>query len=506
MKFLREKLKPRIYQEKIFATCTKDNSLVVLPTGLGKTIIAMMVSVFFMNKGKVMFLAPTKPLVEQHKRTFSQFFEYEENELVSVSGEIAPKEREKLYKEAKIIFATPQTIENDILTRRLSMADFSLVVFDECHRAVGNYAYTFIAKVYKKQRKDGRIVGLSASPGSDSEKIKEVCSNLYLNEVIYMDENNEEVKPYVKKKEIEKIELILPDELKKIKERLETVLKKRLVELKRRGLIFTSDINKVSKRLFLQLQSKLQTKLSENKSRELFDSISLNAEIIKILYALELLQTQGVKPLINYFQKMKKQLKVKANKRLFFDQDFRDAVLEAFNIEDKIEHPKFEKLKEIITKELDEKKKFIVFTQYRETGKRIVEYLSTIDGIKPVLFIGQAGKEGLSQKEQIRIIDEFDSGVHNVLVATSVAEEGLHIPSVDYAIFFEPVPSGLRMIQRRGRVGRTKIGKIAVMYTKECIDEKYMYVSKHKERNMKRALESIKNELKDRQKSLEEFK
>lgn len=511
MKFLSEKLKPRLYQEKILNDCVKKNCLVVLPTGLGKTIVALMLCVYVLKKSKdykVLFLAPTKPLVEQHRKTFKSFIDEESTgELLTVSGEISPKARKELYKNAKIIFATPQTIENDLLTRRLVLDDTCLIIFDECHRGVGEYAYTFISKTYYKQNSEGKVLGLTASPGSKKDKILEVCSNLRLNELVHYDESSAEVKPYVKEKKIKKIELTLPRELDKIKTKLELTLRKRLIDLKRKGLINTIDVNKINKRMFLVIQSKLQGKLRTEKGPDVYENLSLTAEVIKLLYALEVLQTQGVKPLIYYFQKMKKKLRVKANRSLFGDADFREAVREAFDIEDDVEHPKFEKIKDIILDNLVTGAKFIVFTHYRNTGKRIVEYLKEESKkVKPVLFIGQSGKEGLTQKQQLELVEKFDKGFYNVLVATSVAEEGLHIPSVDYAIFFEPVPSGLRMIQRRGRVGRTKIGKVMVMYTKGCIDEKYLYVSRAKEKRMNYAIEDVKEVLNNRkQKSLGDF-
>jgi Fanconi anemia group M protein len=509
MKFLKSKLKPRLYQEKIFSDCVRSNCLVILPTGLGKTIIALMLSVYVLNKKKnsqVLFLAPTKPLVEQHRKTFKEFIEAEEEELLTVSGEVRPELRKELYKDAKIIFATPQTIENDLLTKRLKLDNTSLVVFDECHRGVGDYAYTFISKTYKRQNKKGKVLGLSASPGTDKEKILEVCLNLDLNEVIHYNEKSVEVKPYIKKKEITKIELELPKELNLIKSKLELTLKKRLIRLKKKGLINTININKISKRRFLGIQAGLQGRLRYEKSPEIFENLSLTAEVIKVLYALELLQTQGVKPLISYFQKMKKQLKVKANRSLFADADFREAVKETFDVEGEVEHPKFDAVRNIVLDNLIGGAKFIIFTQYRNTGKRIVEQLKELKHVKPVLFIGQTGKEGLTQKQQIKIIEKFDEGKYNVLVATSVAEEGLHIPSVDYAIFFEPVPSGLRMIQRKGRVGRTKVGKVMMMYTKGGIDEKYLYVSRAKEKRMAYAIEDVKEVLNGlKQKNLGDF-
>ncbi|MDD5441636.1 MAG: helicase-related protein, partial [Candidatus Omnitrophica bacterium] len=335
--------------------------------------------------------------------------------------------------------------------------------------------------------------------------IIEVCNNLWIDNIIFKSESDADVSPYMKKKEIELIELYLPKELDEIKKLLESSLKSKLLAMKEKGLIESSDISKISKKKFLMLNSIISKKIKESNDPELFSLISLNSQIIKTLHCLELLQTQGPKSLANYFLELKNHLNIKSNSNLFKDDDFRHAALKAFEIEDEILHPKFGKIKEIIGENLKIDSKFIIFSQFRETAKLLFDFLKS-DEIKPVIFIGQAGKDGLSQKKQIAAINDFENGVYNALIATSVAEEGLHIPSADMAIFFEPVPSGLRMIQRRGRVGRVKIGKIIVLYTKGCIDEKYLFVARAKEKRMGSAIDdAIKLLKKSRQKGLKDF-
>ncbi len=508
MDFFKKKLGLRLYQEKILAQVANKNCLVVLPTGLGKTIIGLSLSVLMIKRNPddfVLFLAPTKPLVEQHRVVFNEFLDLGDGKIISVSGNTSPAQRAKDYLGARIIFATPQTIQNDLIVKRLKLDNCCLIIFDECHRAVGDYAYTFISQVYKMQRGDVKVLGLSASPGSDKEKIIEVCRNLYLDDVIYKSESDKDVSLYVNKKEVELVELKLPAEIEGIKKLLESSLKKKLELMKSFGLINSSDINKISKRAFLAINDGLSKKIKESGGPELFKMISLNSEVLKILYCIELLQTQGLKLLASYFMELKKHLNIKSNSNLFKDDDFRKACLETFELEGKIEHPKFEKVKEMIGLATDKDAKFIIFTQYRETAKRIAEYIRS-EKIKPAIFIGQAGKEGLSQKKQLSVVKDFEGGEYNVLVATSVAEEGLHIPSVDCAIFFEPVPSGLRMIQRKGRVGRVKAGKIFVMYTKGCIDEKYLFISRAKEKRLREAVNGAKDFLSEKgQKSLEDY-
>jgi Fanconi anemia group M protein len=208
---------------------------------------------------------------------------------------------------------------------------------------------------------------------------------------------------------------------------------------------------------------------------------------IKVLHALELLQTVGIRQLKIYFKKIQENKRVKANNMLMLNPYFKKAVMLAYETE--TEHPKYEKLAGML--KANEGKQSIVFTQYRETAKQIVKMLNDI-GIESRLFIGQAGRDGMTQKMQMAVLNEFKLEVFDVLVCTSIGEEGLHIPSADIAIFFEPVPSALRSIQRKGRVGRTKIGEIYVLVTEKTIDESYYWVAFHKEKKMRKTLEEMK--------------
>ncbi|MEK6810844.1 MAG: DEAD/DEAH box helicase, partial [Candidatus Thermoplasmatota archaeon] len=64
----RGKIEDREYQRNVAATCLEKSTLVVLPTGMGKTVIAARVIAEVLRRrgGRILVLAPTKPLVEQH--------------------------------------------------------------------------------------------------------------------------------------------------------------------------------------------------------------------------------------------------------------------------------------------------------------------------------------------------------------------------------------------------------------------------------------------------------
>jgi len=222
------KLIPREYQKTIFENIKNNNSLVSVPTSLGKTLIAFMLAEhqleLYPNK-KVLFLAPTRPLCNQHFESFNQF------KSVVMNGLIKQSDRFKLYQENEVIFVTPQCITSDI-KKGLDLNMFSLIIFDEAHRSIGDYAYVKIAEKYSKIP-NHLILGMTASPGGNKAKIKEVCDNLHLTHVESRTNEDEDVKPYIQKTIVETTFIDLPDELKAISKKLKELFDSDLNGLKK---------------------------------------------------------------------------------------------------------------------------------------------------------------------------------------------------------------------------------------------------------------------------------
>ncbi len=485
---------PRLYQQTILATCALKNTLVVLPTGLGKTNIFLMLAAQRLKQypdSKIMLLGPTRPLIDQYLEAFKKNFEIDESKMVVITGFVDPDKRKEIYKNVKIVFSTPQTIENDIITHRIDLKDFSLLGIDEAHRSVGDYSYNFISKQYEKTADFPRIIAMTASPGSDLEKINEVMKNLHIEAIEVREEDSPDVKPYMQKVDMKWIEVHLPKDFLDTKKFFDDSLKTKLKEMKDLELIQSYQTSSLSRKELISLQGSLHARLSTGeKGPEIMRGLSLIAECMKIEHALELLECQGIESLHEYITNIMedaKTTKVRATINLARDLYFRSAAIKVENIfKSGIEHPKLNRLKELITDKITANKKVIVFTQFRDTGKIIVNSLSKIDGIKPKLFVGQMKKKdsGLSQKKQKEMLDEFRIDGFNVLVATSVGEEGLDIPKVDYVIFYEPIPSAIRHIQRRGRTGRMDDGEVYVLMTKNTRDEAYKWSAHHKEKRM----------------------
>ncbi|HLC46866.1 MAG TPA: DEAD/DEAH box helicase [Candidatus Nanoarchaeia archaeon] len=494
---------PRLYQETILDTCAKKNTLVVLPTGMGKTAIALMLSAQRLHNfpnSCAIFLAPTKPLAMQHKESFKRYMHYEDAQMVLFTGSVSPEERAEQWKSAKIIFGTPECIENDIISGRVDLSSVSLIIFDEAHRASGEYSYTFIAKQYASKAKFPRILALTASPGSDQEKIQQICSNLYIEDVEIRTEQDPDVKPYIQKTEVDWIMVDFPNAFSDVRRNLQELFADRVREIRNQGFLKSTRSALPSKVEILQLQGQLQAELSQgSRAPELFRTLSLSAEAMKIQHGSELVETQGITPLLSYLERLNSEGQrgaSKAVKNLVIDERFKTALIKTRTLsENGAEHPKLERVKALIQSMMNSgSKRIIVFNQYREMAVRIEKELSSVPGIFPVVFVGQTkkGETGLSQKKQKEIIDKFSNGGYNVLISTSVGEEGLDIPQVDAVIFYEPVPSAIRSIQRRGRTGRLEKGKVVILVTKGTRDESYRWSAKHKEKRMKSTLKDLK--------------
>jgi len=498
------KLAPRLYQQTILGSCIGKNTLVVLPTGLGKTMVAMMTAVIRLKENpgkKVLFVAPTRPLVEQHARTFRESLE-EPGEIAVFTGSVVAAKRQQLWETAQYIFSTPQGLENDLMARRISLKDVALLVVDEAHRATGDYSYVFLAQRYKAQATAERILALTASPGAKLEQIMEVVENLHIEEIEIRTPEDPDVAPYVQEVEVTWIPVHFPTEFESVLRYLKDCHRSKLELIKEFGYINRIQMNKME---LLQLQRELHGRMaSGERDMEILRSISLLAEAMKVEHAIELLESQGLYQCREYMEKMERESltsKTKAVKNLVRDLNFRSALIGCRKLSMAgIAHPKLLKLKEMISESVTDNTKIIIFTQYRSSAQRIKEILDPLEHVQSEIFVGQAKKRGMgmSQKEQIALLDKFREGGFNVLIATSVAEEGLDIPRVDEVIFYEPIPSAIRAIQRRGRTGRSAKGTVKVLMTKGTRDEAYRWSAHHKEKAMYRHLKSLGSKLKQK--------
>ncbi len=484
-------LQPREYQQKIAEAASQANTLVVLPTGLGKTLIALLVAKIRLEKfpnGKVVILAPTKPLVLQHYNSFKEILSLQSKDITLLTGENPPEERSYLWRRSKYIFATPQTVRNDLRQGRIELNDVVLLVFDEAHRSVKDYSYTEVAKVYKETAWTPLILGLTASPGGSREKINEITQSLFIEHVEARSEEDEDVKGYVEETEFVGRKVALPQEYGQLLSILRDIYNEKVSKLMESGFLPRT---RLSKKMLLQARATIAARLRTGGGNKgyLYGALINQAQSIMILHAIELAETQGVDVLLKYLKRMReKPEQGKSATALLKDPRWVMLEDEANRIKG-IEYPKLTEVRSIVKSQFAGKaaSKIIIFTQYRDTIESIVETLAK-DGVRAQRFVGQANKtdsEGMDQKRQTDVLEKFTEGEFKVLVSSSIGEEGLHVPDVDLVVFYEAVPSEIRAIQRKGRTGRTMRGKVIVLLAEGTVDEAYFYSSLRREKFMK---------------------
>ncbi len=501
-------MKPREYQKSIFETAREKNTLVVLPTGLGKTLIALLLTIDRMNLyrgSKTVILAPTRPLVEQHMKSFQKNLPELYAQMELFTGSVNADKRKKLFGQADIVFSTPQCVANDLDKNLYNLSEVSLLVIDEAHRCLKNYDYTKVVESYKRQSDKQRILGLTASPGSESDNVREICRHLDVEEIEFRTRDSEDVKGYLQKLDFQKIEVPFPQEMIEIRFLLKRIYDSKVNELREKEYL-AGPANKIS---LLKLQNRLANQVSGGNFKGMY-GMSLTAQAIKISHAIELLETQTISGLDTYMRGLIRQSEEKKSKAvqiLTKMSEFNAALISIGELIAKgIEHPKIEELAVLVENEFkgNSKSKFIVFTQFRESAVKIKERLNKIANVRASTFFGQAKKTdtGMSQKEQKEIIGKLNEGELNVLVATSIGEEGLDISEVSGVVFYEPIPSAIRKIQRAGRTARLKPGKLFILVTTDTRDEINHYASSAREKKMAKIIEMVRQEIKNKRKDL----
>ena len=523
----------RLYQIKLAGTAAEDHTLVCLPTGLGKTTVSLLVTARRLDEvgGKSLFLAPTKPLVRQHADFYRDALETpndgeqgsssgrnsgsSDSDVVVFTGEVRPDDRAELWEDARVVIATPQVVENDLVGNRVSLADVTHCTFDECHRATGDYAYNYIAERYHQDAEDPLVTGMSASPGGDEEEILAVCENLGVREVEVMTGDDADVDEYTHETDVDWKTIELPDTIEGIRDALNEVVEDRLETLKELGVTRKSSAD-LSETDLKKMRAELQ-QLIDNDQSEGYQGMSAHAEIRKLRTAVTYVETQSVEALRRYFERQRQAARSsgasKASQRLVSEPKVREAMRRAEEYDDL--HPKFSQARVLIAETLgiDDGERVIVFTESRDTAEVLTEFLG--DHFDVRRFVGQGdkdGSDGMTQKEQQKTLDDFRAGQFEVLVSTSVAEEGLDVPEVDLVMFYEPVPTAIRSIQRKGRTGRQAEGKVVVLMAADTRDEAYFWIARRREsamedelRKLKGVADELEEELDDSQQQLADF-
>lgn len=520
----------REYQKRIGDQCILKNSLVVLPTGLGKTIIALYVAIHTLQKysktSKIIILAPTRPLISQHYDVFLKYLSIPEEEFELLTGKIPPEKRADRFFENRILFYTPQTLRNDLVNKKYTLEDVCLIIFDEAHHASGDFPYTMISDTYVEQNPDGTILALTASPGASKDKIKELCDTLHipLDNIHTRTRKDKDVHPYIKPMDIIKLGVDLTPLMSKAYDLIAQLLEERLQYLsqfnflnKKAEVLF----EKIFRKDLIRLNAELLSLLKQDGDKTgIYTALSVNAQALILFHMIELVEQQGLDVLLIYIEKInsdaRKKSSSKAVKVIVADHRLQHLFLELKQQEDRspnsLIHPKYELLKNLLVDEIKKnpQARILVFVKLRDSIQNIVEKLKDYPSIIAARFVGQATKsasdKGLSQKKQLEILNRFKTGQLNTLISTNVGEEGLDIAECDLVIFYDVVVSETRFIQRRGRTARHREGKVLILYCRGTKDELYLRIALMKLKKMNSNLRTANSTLNSKKGSITRLK
>ncbi|KAI8939926.1 hypothetical protein NX059_003654 [Plenodomus lindquistii] len=480
----------RDYQFNIVQRGLFNNLLVALPTGLGKTFIAATIMLNWYRwtvDAQIVFVAPTKPLVAQQVEACFKIAGIPRSATTMLTGGVQTGLRSDEWKEKRVFFMTPQTLLNDLKSGYADPKKIVLLVVDEAHRATGAYAYVEVVSFLRRFNESFRVLALTATPGADVVSVQKVIDGLDISRVEIRTENSMDICSYVHQRTIEKKVFQNSDEMEMCMDLYRQALQPLVNTIAGLNAYWSKDPCDLTPYGCQQARQRWMAEAGRNAHQGVKATVQAIFTILaSISQGMELLKYHGVGP---FYVKMKEfqteSLKTKSkNKKQILDSDAWKKLmtrLQGWVTDDNfVGHPKMEYLQEAILEHfanaedgrsghgaLATETRIMVFAHFRDSAEEIARILKRHDPmIRPRVFVGQAaGKnsEGMTQKEQLDVIEKFKSGVYNTLIATSIGEEGLDIGEVDLIICYDSKASPIRMLQRMGRTGRKREGKIIML-------------------------------------------
>ena len=493
-------IEARAYQLEAVDEALSGSMMLVLPTAAGKTAVAWMTIVESLkrNDGWALMIAPTVALVHQHLGGILGVVDFREGvEPISVTGRDPPSKRERMWGSSKLIVATPQVVRNDVERGVLDLAECCLLVLDEVHHCTGSHAMAMVSDMYLSMREEPLVLGATASPGFRSEDVREICSRMGAGRIHIRSSEEPMLSEYLSDLEVDEVTVRVPQEIRNLAEPLR-LWQTGIVDQQRRlgryvmtGAISFSGLSNAMDRS--------QVAISRGESSA-YKSMSQIATAMRLHHLINCLLSQGISASREFLDRMEMGEDGSKKSVLAFLRDPRIRELRKSISEMGESHSKMGAVRRLVRERIRRggDSRVIVFASYRDTISSLNDALDGLEGVSSVQFVGQSsrgGREGLSPKKQVERLDSFRSGESNVLLATSIGEEGLDIPAADLVIFYEPVSSEIRTIQRRGRTGRRRLGEVVVLIAEDTRDEGSMAAAKRKEKGMQRAVHRVRRGL-----------
>ncbi|KAH8883931.1 P-loop containing nucleoside triphosphate hydrolase protein, partial [Thozetella sp. PMI_491] len=485
----------RDYQFSIVRSSLFSNTLVALPTGLGKTFIAATVILNFFRwtkKGKIVFVAPTKPLAAQQIDACLQVAGVPRSQATLLTGETSPVLREDEWATRRLFFMTPQTLINDLSKGYADPKSIVLLVVDEAHRATGDYAYVKVVEFMRRFSQSFRVLALTATPGSSVESVQEIIDNLGISHVEIRTEDSLDIRQYVHSRSIDTVVLDPSDEILLVRDLFSKALKPLTDKLGSMNSYYSRDPMSLTQYGVLKAQQDWMNGPGRHMNEGVKGMMrAIFSTLTSVAHGIKLLNFHGIMPFYENIREFRSTEEEKGGKgskyrrQLLADENFQEmmsTIEKWIKLDGFMGHPKLTYLCDTLLNHFMDAgegsgTRAIVFSEYRDSAEEIVRILNTHKPlVSATVFVGQADSkrsQGMKQKQQIETIEKFKTGVFNVLVATSIGEEGLDIGQVDLIVCYDASSSPIRMLQRMGRTGRKRAGNIVLLLLKGKEEEAY---------------------------------
>ncbi len=485
----------RAYQLEAVDVALSSSTLLVLPTAAGKTAVAWMAIAEMLERtnGWALMIAPTAALVKQHLDDLELVFDKDLRKPISMSGAIPPSKREGMWNKGRLVVSTPQVVRNDVNRGLLDLSDCCLLIIDEAHHSTGERAEAQVADLYLELANEPLILGMTASPGSNTEKVQEICNRLRVGRIHLRTSEDNMLSEHLANLDIEELKVRVPDEIRELAEPL-VRWQESIVERERRLGRYVMP-GAVTHRGLANAMERANLAVRRGQA-DAYGSMSRIGLAMSLHHLINHLLCQGLAAAKEFLDRKEtgEDAEKKNTRNLLRDsriRSLRDSLAEMPE-----SHSKVGAVRRLVRERIrrDPESRIIVFATYRDTVSALETALLNLKDVRPIQFIGQSKRgsgTGLTPKQQVERIESFRSGEGNVLIATSVGEEGLDIPTADLVIFYEPVASEIRTIQRRGRTGRQRDGDVVVLIAEDTRDEGARAAALRREQNMHRAVARV---------------
>ena len=491
----KEGIEARAYQLEGVAEALEGSTLLVYPTAAGKTAVsAMVIAEVISNGGSAVMLAPTVGLVEQHKTTLSKWL-VGDVVISTLTGSTPAPKRGVTWDKSDLIVATPQVFYNDVRGGRLDPSSVSILVIDEAHHSVGSHAMGKSCDVFIGGG-GGKILAMTASPGYSRRQVEDLCQRLGIERIHLRSSTDTRLKRYLSDLDSIEIRVEVPEELRELARPL-IVWQEGLIDVERRLGRYVHE-GGITYPGLASAMDRAKGAITRG-DKTAFASISRIALALTLNHLINHILSQGVGAAREFLRRKSNEGTENKKSTRDFLKDQR--VTELRRSLDSLEeiHTKVGTVRRLVSERLrrSPESKIIIFATYRDTVSSVHRALEGIEGARALRFVGQSKRVdgGLTSSEQINTIREFKDGGGNILIATSVGEEGLDIPSADLVIFYEPVGSETRTIQRRGRTGRRRQGDVVMLIAEGTRDEGAATASIRREAAMMKSIHAARRAL-----------